>query len=584
MARFFRGRHKRHVNLEADTVPMRRLAVVIGISDYSNRPLTNAVSDACKAASALERRGFVATLVEDADQSTIAECLGSLAADAKQADIALVYLAGHAIERNGTGYFLPRDFPFPVSAPAARLYGISLAQAVGAVSSANVGVVILDACRNWPASVDDEDLLKQLDADAASEREWRNTLLVYSTSSASAASDGPPGAGSEFCKAFCQHILDHSLGVDECFRRIAQDVVRRSARQQQPWTYSSLEQSLSFSDLPKFYSTRRQKTQNFGSWSVPDHNRSGIFAGADNESIWHATAATVERVGFIRRNQIVGAATPGKHLLVATANGNLLDAADGGRLMVATKLKPSHGLATSPNGTSLALYGNGKTHVFLNESGNLRWLHQIDTGFDTYCCAYLTDDLMWLAGENGRIVSVDLRKLAPVATEVVTLGDHINSLTPSPDRKSVYCAGQKSLLSEVEISGARTRRILENHRPTTPSGIYAMLSQIAGDSLIHTYLFNRNELPQTTISALEERVKGVDFTSCAHAFNLPILAVGTNESTVLMVDTRDGQIIQEIEVSNGFAGNVAGLTFLSDRELVVLSYDGTVSFLSGRFQ
>jgi len=64
---------------------------------------------------------------------------------------------------------------------------------------------------------------------------------------------------------------------------------------------------------------------------------------------------------------------------------------------------------------------------------------------------------------------------------------------------------------------------------------------------------------------------------------MPILAVGTEEGTVLLVDSRDGQLYQEIEVSKGAPGSITAITFLSDGELVVMSYDGIILFLSAKY-
>ena len=59
-----------------------------------------------------------------------------------------------------------------------------------------------------------------------------------------------------------------------------------------------------------------------------------------------------------------------------------------------------------------------------------------------------------------------------------------------------------------------------------------------------------------------------------------MLAVGTDESTVILFDTRDAQITQEIDISTGRPRAVGGLAFLSDRELVAASAGGQVLFLS----
>ena len=62
-----------------------------------------------------------------------------------------------------------------------------------------------------------------------------------------------------------------------------------------------------------------------------------------------------------------------------------------------------------------------------------------------------------------------------------------------------------------------------------------------------------------------------------------MIAVGTNEGTVLLIDTRDAQILQEIEVTRGAPGSVYGVVFLAGDQLAVLCHDGNVIFFSPRY-
>ncbi|TGR35838.1 caspase family protein, partial [Mesorhizobium sp. M1C.F.Ca.ET.195.01.1.1] len=92
--------------------------------------------------------------------------------------------------------------------------------------------------RNWPHDPDEaRRTSNDLEELVADERSWSNLLLAYATSATRDAGDGAKGMGSAFSNALCRHLLDHSLTVDECFRRVSQDVVAQR-NDQQPWTYS----------------------------------------------------------------------------------------------------------------------------------------------------------------------------------------------------------------------------------------------------------------------------------------------------------------------------------------------------------
>ena len=159
-----------------------RYALVVGVARYSDQPLLNAVDDTTRAAHALRQRGFETTVITDADARTIDAALESFSASVANSEIALIYCAGHAVERHGAGYFLPSDFPFPLSSSKVRHYGISLNNLISAPQSAQSAIVILDACRNWPADpLEQLRLSNDIDELVAEERTWRNVLLAYST-------------------------------------------------------------------------------------------------------------------------------------------------------------------------------------------------------------------------------------------------------------------------------------------------------------------------------------------------------------------------------------------------------------------
>lgn len=72
------------------------------------------------------------------------------------------------------------------------------------------------------------------------------------------------------------------------------------------------------------------------------------------------------------------------------------------------------------------------------------------------------------------------------------------------------------------------------------------------------------------------------FPACALAPTLPLLAIATGESTVILLDTRDRQVIQELDVGSGYSSQVAGVHFLSDDALVVVGGRGDVTFFGAR--
>jgi uncharacterized caspase-like protein len=92
-------------------LPDRRVALVIGNSAYQNVPsLPNPIRDATAIAELLRNAGFgVVGSRADLGIAVIRRAIREFADVARDADIAVVYYAGHGIEVDGTNYLIPVD-------------------------------------------------------------------------------------------------------------------------------------------------------------------------------------------------------------------------------------------------------------------------------------------------------------------------------------------------------------------------------------------------------------------------------------------------------------------------------------------
>jgi uncharacterized caspase-like protein len=130
----------------------KRVSLVIGNSAYQNvAPLANPVNDGTVMASTLKDAGFdVVDFRRDLPAAETRRALRDFADRARDADIAVVYYAGHGIEVDGANYLIPVD---------ARLErdtdvydeAFSLDRVLIAIEPARkLRLVILDACRDNP--------------------------------------------------------------------------------------------------------------------------------------------------------------------------------------------------------------------------------------------------------------------------------------------------------------------------------------------------------------------------------------------------------------------------------------------------
>ena len=87
----------------------KRVALVIGNSAYQNVPsMPNPINDATAIAELLRNAGFdVVDSRADLGIAVIRRAIREFADVARDADIAVVYYAGHGIEVDGTNYLIP---------------------------------------------------------------------------------------------------------------------------------------------------------------------------------------------------------------------------------------------------------------------------------------------------------------------------------------------------------------------------------------------------------------------------------------------------------------------------------------------
>jgi tetratricopeptide (TPR) repeat protein len=131
---------------------LRRVAFLIGESDYTElASLPNARRDAAVMASALADLGFdTVEFAENLKKGDLRRVPGLIAERAAQADVVLVFYAGHGVEVGGANYLIPVD-AVPDSDDHLANDALALADLSAAASKARRGaLVIVDACRDDP--------------------------------------------------------------------------------------------------------------------------------------------------------------------------------------------------------------------------------------------------------------------------------------------------------------------------------------------------------------------------------------------------------------------------------------------------
>jgi uncharacterized caspase-like protein len=222
----------------------KRVALVLGNSAYQNvAPLPNPVNDGAVIAETLKNAGFdVVDSRRDLPAIEMRRALRDFSDSARDADIAVIYYAGHGMEVDGTNYLIPIDAKLERDTDVYD-EALSLDRILVAVEPAKqLRLVILDACRDNPfaKSMKKTVALRSIGRGLAKiEPTSPNTLIAYSAKAGSTALDGD-ARNSPFTTALARHITTPGLDVRKAFGFVRDDVLKNTGNRQEPFVYGSL--------------------------------------------------------------------------------------------------------------------------------------------------------------------------------------------------------------------------------------------------------------------------------------------------------------------------------------------------------
>ncbi|MFK4505693.1 caspase family protein [Bradyrhizobium daqingense] len=222
----------------------KRVALVIGNSAYEKvARLGNPSSDAVLVANTLKAAGFdLVDLRLDLKVADMRRALRDFIEQSRDAEVAVVYYAGHGIEVDGVNYLVPID---AVLERDTDIYdeALSLDRVLVAIEPAKkLRLVVLDACRDSPFSK----AMKRTLASRAIGRGLAkvepsnpNTLIAFASKAGSTALDGD-GKNSPFTAAMVHHVTRPGLDLRKAFGYVRDEVLKSTANRQEPYLYGSL--------------------------------------------------------------------------------------------------------------------------------------------------------------------------------------------------------------------------------------------------------------------------------------------------------------------------------------------------------
>ncbi|MDA9508997.1 caspase (peptidase) [Bradyrhizobium sp. CCBAU 11386] len=222
----------------------KRVALVIGNSAYKSVPkLANPVSDASLIGGVLRRAGFDTIDVrQDLSASEMRKALREFGNKTRDADVAVVYYAGHGMEVDGANYLIPTDATLETDTDVYD-EALPLDRVLVTIETAKqLRLVILDACRDNPFA-------KSMKRTVASRAIGRglakveptspNTMIAFAAKAGSTASDGD-ARNSPFATALADHLPKPGLDLRKAFGFVRDDVLKTTGYKQEPYVYGSL--------------------------------------------------------------------------------------------------------------------------------------------------------------------------------------------------------------------------------------------------------------------------------------------------------------------------------------------------------
>jgi len=244
----------------------RRVAMVIGVSKYRHvAPLPNPTNDSRDVAAALRRLRFDVVEVTDPTISKLKNAQLEFIDRLIDADVAILYYAGHSIQVAGANYLIPVDATLATTNELnSQTYDI--ARLITRMDKlAKIKIVVLDACRNNPfirrvdAALQEANdgrkvgrglapmsNVRSVGTNATQDVDTYGTIIAYSAAPGQTAADGL-GRNSPYTAALLRSLEKPGLEVGRMFRTVAAGVIEQTKGVQKPEYLAKLSNEFYFS-------------------------------------------------------------------------------------------------------------------------------------------------------------------------------------------------------------------------------------------------------------------------------------------------------------------------------------------------
>jgi uncharacterized caspase-like protein len=214
---------------------------MIGNGRYAHVPdLVNPPNDAADLGALFTELGFEVTRVGDADYDGLRRALDAFRDRAAEAEVAVIYFAGHGIEVDRTNHLLPVDAELRTLADVTfQAIPLDMVRAA-AYPARRLSLVIVDACRNNPFQAQLQGETRALTRGLAVVRpHGQNNLVAFAAKEGTVAADGT-GRNSPYAQALLAELGEPGVEIGKLFRRVRDRTLALTGGVQEPALYGSL--------------------------------------------------------------------------------------------------------------------------------------------------------------------------------------------------------------------------------------------------------------------------------------------------------------------------------------------------------
>lgn len=221
----------------------KRIALIIGNSEYESSPLRNPVNDAVLIGKSLETLGFQVSVKENLSFQEMKKAIQDFSDQLAGGAVGLFYFAGHGIQINGRNFLIPVDFNAQLADVSRQAVEVDyvIKEITG---KGGLNILILDACRNAPKGF-------TVPTDKEGLAEIRNapigTYIAFSTAPGKKAKDGK-GNNSPYALALADNLSLRPSRLEDVFIRTRIQMDNVTTGQQTPWENSSLNSVFFFAE------------------------------------------------------------------------------------------------------------------------------------------------------------------------------------------------------------------------------------------------------------------------------------------------------------------------------------------------